>query len=514
MHLPSRLKSKKLPALIAAILVVASCGGNNNRNTTAPSTDWVKGEYEASSFYGDFCQTPREGVHPYTNKAYPDRQGTTAHQNHFLRAWSHAKYLWYQELPDLDPNTYSDSGDYFALLKTSELTDNGNVKDRFHFSQDEVVGDQLTYTGEQGGYGISWKHVNGKLYVALVEQDTPASQAGVERGMWLSHVNALSLDNIPDEEKDNTNKAIYSPLLDSTAQFTFVTQLGEDFPASLTAQNVAVSAVFRRNIIASSTGDVGYLAFNTFNTYTAEDQLKEAFDFFDNSAIDDLVVDLRYNSGGYIYIGAQLGYLVAGNQADDNATFTVLQYNDKRNTQTKTYGFVKNTRNGQNSPQPLTSVNLKRVYVLTTSNTCSASEGFMNGLRGVGIEVIQIGGKTCGKPHGFNATSNCGRRYFSVDFETVNGQGFGDYADGFSPVASGGDPLTNQVNGCPASDDLTHALGNENEAMLQKALFYRENGQCPPEATSTNNTQSKSAQQTHFDGLFITPLANTVMREE
>ena len=54
-------------------------------------------------------------------------------------------------------------------------------------------------------------------------------------------------------------------------------------------------------------------------------------------------------------------------------------------------------------------------------------------LRGIDIEVIQIGSTTCGKPYGFYGLDNCGTTYFTVQFRGVNAKGYGDYSDGFSP---------------------------------------------------------------------------------
>ncbi|MFM9598141.1 hypothetical protein ACKI1O_53780, partial [Streptomyces scabiei] len=64
-------------------------------------------------------------------------------------------------------------------------------------------------------------------------------------------------------------------------------------------------------------------------------------------------------------------------------------------------GFADNP--GLTPGTPLPSLNLERVYLLTTSSTCSASEAIINGLQGIDIEVIQIGAGTCGKPYGFYA---------------------------------------------------------------------------------------------------------------
>ncbi len=96
--------------------------------------------------------------------------------------------------------------------------------------------------------------------------------------------------------------------------------------------------------------------------------------------------------------------------------------------------------------------------MLTTDDTCSASEAFMNGLRGIDVEVIQIGGKTCGKPYGFYPQDNCGTTYFSIQFSGINFKGFGDYADGFNPTNS--PVFAADVKGCPVADDFSKVLGD------------------------------------------------------
>ena len=108
------------------------------------------------------------------------------------------------------------------------------------------------------------------------------------------------------------------------------------------------------------------------------------------------------------------------------------------------------------SGQPLPTLNLPRVYVLTGGTTCSASESIINGLRGVNVEVIQIGSTTCGKPYGFYPQDNCSTTYFTIQTTGVNAMGFGDYGDGFSPnnVAGAGGV---RLPGCSVRDDFTPA---------------------------------------------------------
>jgi hypothetical protein len=103
----------------------------------------------------------------------------------------------------------------------------------------------------------------------------------------------------------------------------------------------------------------------------------------------------------------------------------------------------------------------------------------INGLRGIDVEVIQIGATTCGKPYGFYAADNCGTTYFAIQFQGVNGKGFGDYPDGFAPGGTGAAGLP----GCRVPDDFAHALGDPVEARLAAALAFRDHRACPLQAS-------------------------------
>ena len=115
------------------------------------------------------------------------------------------------------------------------------------------------------------------------------------------------------------------------------------------------------------------------------------------------------------------------------------------------------------------------MYVLTSDDTCSASESIINALRGIGVSVYQIGGTTCGKPYGFYPQDNCGTTYFSIQFRGVNALGFGDYADGFSATRAAADAQAN-LPGCAASEDYAHDLGDTLEEKLRGAMAYRQSG--------------------------------------
>jgi hypothetical protein len=198
------------------------------------------------------------------------------------------------------------------------------------------------------------------------------------------------------------------------------------------------------------------------------------------------VVDLRYNGGGLLAVASQLSYMLAGPSRTANRAFERLRFNAAAGTRDPVTGqpnepvpFYSRTLGfSLSSGQDLPTLNLTRVFILSTDRTCSASEAVINGLRGIDFQVNLIGGTTCGKPFGFYPQDNCGETYYTIQFQGGNDKNFGDYADGFitgnSPAAFGV-----RVPGCQVADDLTRELGDANEALLAAALGFRATGSCP-----------------------------------
>jgi carboxyl-terminal processing protease len=189
-------------------------------------------------------------------------------------------------------------------------------------------------------------------------------------------------------------------------------------------------------------------------------------------------------------LAAQIAYMLAGTQSNDGINpriFETSQFNDKYPSTNPVTGqaitptpFINETIGWQNLAEglPLPALNLSRVFVLTGSSTCSASEAIINGLRGIDINVIQIGSITCGKPYGFYGTDNCGNTYFTIQLKGVNEKGFGEYADGFK-AANSNEQYGVSLPGCSVGDDFEHLLGDPLEARFKAALDYRDFQTCP-----------------------------------
>ena len=106
--------------------------------------------------------------------------------------------------------------------------------------------------------------------------------------------------------------------------------------------------------------------------------------------------------------------------------------------------------------------------------------------------MIEIGSTTCGKPYGFYPEDNCGTTYFSIQFQGVNDQGFGDYPDGFSPANATG-TVGVGVPGCAVADDYGHGLGDPREARLAAALGYLAGQGCPAVSAAPPGELAQSA---------------------
>ena len=470
------------------------------------ATGWDPDEFYLADYntrFKNYCAVPRTGVDA-DGVPFSDQHGTTLAENNWLRSWSHDTYLWYDEIEDVDP-LCCDTPTYFDLLKTFATTPSGNLKDQFHFYDNTEQRNRVITTGSVGaGYGANWvvleRFPPRDIRVRYTEPNSPATESGVDllRGTEILEVDGVSVINGSDV--NTINGGLWPDELGETHEFR-VRNPGstETRTITMTAAEITTVPVQHTKVIETASGPVGYLLFNTFIVQAAEGQLVDAFKELQDANVTDLVLDLRYNGGGFVIIANQLAYMIAGDHAGGKV-FAELQFNDKH---TVTNPFTRRaiapdrfrtTTIGWSTPQsgiPLPKLDLERVFVLGGPRTCSASELVVNALRGIDVDVVLIGATTCGKPYGFYPQDNCGTTYSTVHFRSVNAKDFGDYPDGFSP-----NNLTTvegiSVPGCAVADDFEHQFGDQAEARVAAALQYRANSTCP---TPTSIVSSAIARQ-------------------
>ncbi|HWA00703.1 MAG TPA: S41 family peptidase [Caulobacterales bacterium] len=456
---------------------------------------------------------------------FPDQAGSILQENFWLRSWTHETYLWNGEVVDRNPANYADPVAYFNTLKTTATTSSGRAKDQFHFS--ENTADYLaavnsaplaTYGANYVAYSVSPPR---DFRVAYTEPNSPASnivggQANLPRGTRILAVDGVDLVNggSTQAQIDILNNGLFPATAGET--HTFVVQdagASSSRSVTLTSVNLAEKPVNRTAIVHTPGGDVGYILFTTFSPFSSEQEIAAAISAMKTASVSDLVLDLRYNGGGLLAVASQLGYMIAGGARTTGRTFERLQFNSAAGNLDPVTGEVNSpvpfysTGLGFSLAQgaPLDSLNLPRVFVLTTGSTCSASESVINSLRGVGVDVVQIGSTTCGKPYGFYPQDNCGETYFTIQFQGVNDIGFGDYADGFTPNNSSSN-FGVRINGCAVADDLSHELGDQNEGLLATALQYRASGSCPVATAAAAVAQTRTPSEGPLRTSRFTPL--------
>lgn len=294
-------------------------------------------------------------------------------------------------------------------------------------------------------------------YVRYVLPNSPADQAGVERGMLFNKVNG---------ERFTPNSNFGSLLSPNsyTISLAELTPNGlEDTATEIELNKIELTeqAIHKTEILEHNGIKVGYLMYNGFRR-TQENELNAVFGNFLAEGIDELVLDLRYNGGGDLRTSVDLAGMITGQFSGE--LFATQEFN--ANFEEEPITFTSQNRAGES----LNSLNLSRLYVLTSASTASASEVLISGLLPY-ISIIQIGTPTVGKYQGSitlydsedfrrqGATLNHTYALQPLVLKLVNSAGFTDFDNGLPPS------IQQQEN----FSDLG-VLGNEEEPLLKTAL--------------------------------------------
>ncbi|MCM5678681.1 S41 family peptidase [Schlegelella sp. S2-27] len=457
--------------LAALALGVAACGGGGSDAGTPPFAsdgpgvspfppdDGNGGSIGASSQYAGVLTNSAPGAGAQASD-WSATSCTSERQRYWVRADLNEDYLFYDALPSIDPLAYVGPTDVFYQMTRVSLAS----RDRFSFVIAQSEADATFQAGTATGTGASFAYDGqNRLRVAYVETGSPAD------GQLVRGAQIVSIDGTPvgSELTDVQSAALYPEAAGGTIALGVKTTPADATTATVSLTNAVYTLhpVHRSDLLPDG---VGYLHYTDFSSPAGELQLADAIAAFADQGVSDLVLDLRYNGGGYLAISSQLGYMLAGAGRTADKTFETLVHNRKRRDDDVAYpffdeviGFAGTEREGEALP----SLNLSRVFVLVSGNTCSASESLISGLRGIGLEVVLIGRTTCGKPYGFTQENNCTLAYFPLEFEGRNHLGQTFPASGITPT-------------CTVADDFDRALGSTTEGMLAAALAYRSTGSC------------------------------------
>jgi carboxyl-terminal processing protease len=512
------MPASSMRILLGAILIAAaagcgggggggSAGGGGGNPPGGSGPTWTQGVFQAASTFQNRCAVVRTGVDAQ-GRVFPDQAGTLAQELFWLRSWTNQTYLWNTEVTDQNPASFSDRIAYFNVLKTNAQAASGKPKDQFHFTLSTAEYLAQVMSAPQAGYGAEIRIFASTpprdARVLYTASGSPAAELlsgtpKLSRGARILSVDGVDLVNggTTQAQIDTLNNGLFPRTAGETHTFTVSYPDNTQRSITMTSASLVEAPVNRQTVLTTANGNVGYVLFNTFSPFSSEKAIVDTMTAFKAQGVTDVVLDLRYNGGGLLAIASQLSYMVAGQARTAGHVFERLQFNAAAGANNPVNG-------GANAPTPfyntglgfsvtegaaIPTLDLPRVYILSSASTCSASESVINGLRGIDVDVVLIGATTCGKPYGFYPADNCGQTYFSIQFRGINDKSFGDYPDGFAAQNSAS-AFAVKIPGCAVADDLTHELGDSAEAMLAAALGHRISGTCPTPPSAVGVAQA------------------------
>lgn len=342
-------------------------------------------------------------------------------------------YLFYQDVPEKRQLNFSLSAEDFLLSAASEKDKkNGSCFSHIERAQTSArtvsSRSALTSAPSFGFEAAIIRDQNNRYYfrVLYIQENSPASEAGLKRGDWI-----IAVDNRPIGE-DGYNRYIAHP--DQSHTFTLGTYNGNEFHPTEDLimpfpRYIYENTLLKTQQIRIGNQNVAYILYNGFEK--DEEAFAQLFsDLHTGAGIDHIILDLRYNPGGYVNTAQSLCTYLAPAQAIGKPLL-YMTYNDKVG-KTQTYIFDKNLLQ---IPQ---SLSYKNLYIITSTHTASASEIVINCLRPyMQGRIFQVGTNTFGKniaQTGLTDKTSPGITLWLTTCYLSNCNGFSDYFNGGLPT--------------------------------------------------------------------------------
>lgn len=446
-------------------------------------------------------------------------------------------YLWNDALPTLDvfkPRSFNSStnqltnleSELFAISqykinpttgKPYEYIVNSSgqqiLEPKYSYIEDLVASGKLTFApnslasvgldGQGNDFGLALAAIgtndNYQIYLRFASPGSPSALAGLGRGDIINKINGTSIGTNFNSEVNLINNALDANTK-TTVEIGGVKKNGSTYNLTLTKVKYTSSPIYKDSVYTIGTKKVGYFAYARFST--SENSYKEfdrIFNKFAIAGVTDLVVDLRYNGGGYVSSAQYLINLIAPSSSTGKVMFAqaynsimqagapaILRNQPARDQSGKiifsngrmiTYADYDYSIAGNTEKIAKTAgiQNVGKVVFITTGSTASASELVINSLKPY-VDVKIVGKTSYGKPVGFSPIRIDKYDVYMSMFSSTNSTGEGNYFAGFTPNSD-------------KTDDVTRDFGNINENCLSAALGYINTGVFP---TSSGSNQTMS----------------------
>ena len=410
----------------------------NSQRTGNGTFTWLNGD----KYEGEYLQDARTG-----NGAFTWNDGTTITckwengtpvdtDNKTFVTWA-LKYWYFWDTGAINPDFYASAADMLQTLRHSD--------DRWS-SISDASGTGTGIPGTETGYGMGVRWDNaGALRVAWVHPEGTAAKQGITRGYRITQFNGTTVN----QNMSLTN--FYPQTENMVADIIVVAPEGGDSRSvALTSQRYGVASVLHRETIQTPTKRIGYIVLKSFLD-TNEIEIINAVNALVNDNVQELILDLRYCTGGNYELLRKTASLIAPAAANENI-FLNRRFNPNRQASSTLYMFEK-TNN----------LNLNRIFALTGETTSDVGEYMILGLQPY-CSVVMTGARTEGtRVYGTSSWTmpERGERLTltTAIFENSAGR---SSAGGLQPNYN-------------VADGLDKNWGNREEAMLKQAISLIEN---------------------------------------
>lgn len=382
-------------------------------------------------------------------------------------------YLYKADSPELADDAFSSEqelDDFLTSYETPEALFNylKSPQDEFSVLVDDYIALENALSGVTLTNGMEFGLVNypdGSTnvfgYVRYVLPGSDADNKGIERGMIFNRISGQQIT-------DSNFNTLFNPDTYTIGLASFdgeqVTPLETEIPLSKT--EFTENPIHAVRTFEIQGVKIGYLMYNAF-TNEFDPELNNVFAQFKSEGVTELILDLRYNSGGSVETATDLSSMVTG-QFNGQVFYQEIWNDDRQEEYAEDGLFNSQIGNGES----INSLNLNTVYVLTTRSTASASELVINGLEPY-INVVQVGGTTRGKfqasfllydapaPSFNRSQANPNHTYAMLPlvFKTANANGRTDFVTGLEPDLVIGEDFAN-----------LGVLGDPTETLLAAAI--------------------------------------------
>lgn len=438
-----------------------------------------QGTERVAELYVTVSGGSRTLVGTFTQAAGDDTSAMSAYLNQYMHNRLVNEYLWADEYSklEIDMEVPYDKFLYTHLTKLGDtnIEDGGYYRDysssageRYIYSYISEIATTKTVPTKAGeltstlGLGIgplfASVYEEGTNYIGLtvgyVYPGSPAEAAGLRRGDTIYQVggnritksNYQSLMNELFYTKTGSYFLAYARYVANDAEQRY--DLIQDNYANITAGTYGYNPILFAAILTNAEveGDemapfnIGYMASESFDS-SAQEVLEYQIQQFIDAGITELILDLRYNVGGEVQQSRYLSSSIVGRAYDDQIFFKA-EFNDGKREEWKFLSGPSESDKLGKAP----AMNLKRLWVIMSENTASASELVIAGLRGVDFPVTLIGSQSEGKNVGMVVTQEVynGRRFefAPITYRGLNAKNEYGPKDGFEPDP--GNLLNNQ----------------------------------------------------------------------